>query len=71
MSLSASESLATERATFPVSDSFASGPFAPVTEATKGGNEVVRALLTSLLALYPVLAAVAVALVSANFLGQA
>ncbi|MGE3363135.1 MAG: hypothetical protein AB7I34_06735 [Rhizobiaceae bacterium] len=64
MSLLSSETAATERATFP-----AAGPFSPVREETKAGNEVWRALLTSLLALYPVLAAVAVALVSMSFMG--
>ena len=65
MSLLSSEHAATERATFP-----AAGPFAPVREETKVGNDVLRALLTSLLALYPVLAAVAVALVSMSFMGS-
>ncbi len=65
MSLLSSDHAATERATFP-----AAGPFSPVREETKTGNEVWRALLTSLLALYPVLAAVAVALVSMSFMGS-
>lgn len=64
MSLLSSEHAATERASFP-----AAGPFSPVNEEAKAGNEIVRALLTSLLALYPVLAAVAVALVSLSFMG--
>jgi len=64
MSLLTSDTAATERATFP-----AAGPFSPVREESKAGGDVWRALLTSLLALYPVLAAVAVALVSINFMG--
>lgn len=64
MSLLTSDTAATERATFP-----AAGPFSPVRDEAKAGNEVWRALLTSLLALYPVLAAVAVALVSISFMG--
>ena len=65
MSLLSSDHAVSERATFP-----AAGPFSPVREETKAGNEVWRALLTSMLALYPVLAAVAVALVSLSFMGQ-
>lgn len=63
MSLLTSDT-ATDRATFP-----AAGPFAPAATETKAGSEVMRAVLTSMLALYPVLAAVAVALVSLTLMG--
>jgi hypothetical protein len=64
MSLLTSDT-ATDRAILP-----AAGPFAPVASETGTGNETLRAVLTSMLALYPVLAAVAVALVSMALLGQ-
>ncbi|HEY5818705.1 MAG TPA: hypothetical protein VIU14_09960 [Mesorhizobium sp.] len=65
MSMLSSERLATERASFPEA-----GPFVPVQGDSKAGNEMWRAVLTSLLALYPVLAAVAVALVSLSLMGS-
>ena len=40
------------------------GPFAPVRTETREGGEMRRAVLTSMLALYPVIAAVVVALIS-------
>lgn len=58
MSLSAS-TIANESAVLP-----AAGPFRPARTEMRTGGETRRALLTSMLALYPVLAAVAVALVS-------
>jgi hypothetical protein len=45
------------------------GPFAPVKGATGNGGEMRRAVLTSILALYPVLAAVAVVIVSLSMSG--
>jgi hypothetical protein len=63
MSLLTSDT-ATERATLP-----AAGPFAPARVEARGGSDVTRAVLTSMLALYPVLAAVAVALVSLSVSG--
>lgn len=63
MSMTTAERAAADRA------SFSAGPFAPVETDSNAGNETVRAVLTSLLALYPVLAAVAVALVSLSFVG--
>ena len=50
---------AADNATLP-----SAGPFRPARVETRTGGEMRRALLTSMLALYPVLAAVAVALVS-------
>ena len=64
MSLLTNEHVASERASFP-----AAGPFGPMQPESKPGSEVWRAVLTSLLALYPVLAAVAVGIVSLSFMG--
>lgn len=55
---------AAEHATLP-----AAGPFAPVSGAASNGGEMRRAVLTSILALYPVLAAVAVVVVSLSMSG--
>lgn len=63
MSLLTSDTVS-ERATFP-----AAGPFASKAQETKAGNETMRAILTSMLALYPVLAAVAVAVISLTLMG--
>ena len=48
MSMLSSERLATERASFPEA-----GPFVPVQGDSKAGNEMWRAVLTSLLASIP------------------
>ncbi len=63
MSMISSEYASHDRAGFP-----AASPFGPAPAEAKSGNEVWRAVLTSMLALYPVLAAMAVALVSLSFM---
>lgn len=45
------------------------GPFAPARTETRSGGEMRRAVLTSMLALYPVIAAVAVVVVSMTVAG--
>jgi hypothetical protein len=64
MSLLSSETAATERATFP-----AAGPFSPVRDETKGGQRNVARPVDQPAGAYPVLAAVAAALVSMRLMG--
>ena len=45
------------------------GPFAPVDAEQRVSGDTLRVLLTGLLALYPVLAAVMIALLSLTFMG--